>query len=257
MSTQLFTDLAGSQFLTIPSNLNKSEVLDIITKYKIIFQNKIKVIFDNSDPILIADSFMDPKNNLSYDASISPYNSNFFILDKMQSTIWLDKNPFIGFKIKQILFENKEEVELIKNLIINSFAIKITKGAQLQTIIEGDEIRAKSILAKFDQSFLQPSLKTFLVKSDLDEIVGCYSLIKIGNEVQLSGVAGRTALENSYKGKKLVVLCQAMISSFLTESEFGDVNYLTLSNSKKPVAQMYRDLDIPENHSRKGLLVEF
>jgi hypothetical protein len=256
MSIQLFTDLAGSQFLTIPAGLDALTILNLISEYKSTFQNKVKVIFDNYDPIFISNLFADFAKDSNFNIEVNPYNSNFFVFDKNQSKIWLDYNPLQGFVTEEILYDDMQNIEIIKNLLVNSFAVKMTKDADSKTVVENDSIRSRAILDKFDISYNQQVLKTFLVKSESDEIVGCYSMIKVGNEVQLSSVAGRANMPNSFKGKKLVVLCQAMISSFLAEPEFSDTEYLTLSNSKKPVAQMYSDLNILKNNSRKGLLVQ-
>lgn len=257
MSSQLFTDLAGSNFLTITSDLDQNSILELFSELRLANYKKIKVIFDDYDPEFISNLLSNFANENDVQVSISPYNSNFFVFNREESKTWLANNSSAGLAVEHIKLSGFENIEIIKNLLVNSFAIKITKDDESKTVFEDDILRSESILSEFEKSFSQEGLKTFLVKSEQGEIVGCYSLIKIGNEVQLSGVAGRTSLENSYKGKKLVILCQAMISSFLTHKDFNDVKYLTLSNSKKPVAQMYSDLNIPKNIIRKGLLVQF
>jgi hypothetical protein len=257
MKSQFFTDLAGSNFLTIPNELKRDSILELFTELKLAKYNKIKIIFDNYDPEFISNLISNFANNSNLSISISQYNSNFFVFNREESITWLDNYSIASLVVEHIKLSDFENIEIVKNLLVNSFAIKITKDNESKTVFEDDILRSDSILGKFEKSFSQDGLNTFLVKSEQGDIVGCYSLIKIGNEVQLSGVAGRTSLKNSYKGKKLIMLCQSMIHSFLNSEDFSDVKYLTLSNSKKPVAQMYSELNIPKNNNRKGLLVEF
>jgi hypothetical protein len=256
MSVQQFTDLAGSHFLTIPKNASEELIIESLSYLRLTKTSKIKVIFDTYDLSFIYGLLVEFANNSNFKINIEPYNSNFFVFNREQARIWLDNNPLQNFVTKQILCQDSDNIEVVKNLQVNSFAIKITKGVDAKTVIEDDEIRAKAILDKFEGSYTQKGLKTYLVKSKLNEIVGCFSLIKTGNEVQLSGVAGRTNLNNSFKGKKLIILCHEMLCCFLSEQEFKDTDYLTLSNSKLPIAQMYLDLNIPKNESRKGLLFQ-
>ncbi len=245
-----FTDLACSNFLKIPSNLDSVRLKEFVEKQN--FDSKTKLIFNEYNPDFIEQTILtlNPKLN------VKPYNSNFFILDRRQAKEFLNQELLEGFTVFEIDEKDKENLEIIKNLLTSSFAVKIYKDENGKTIFEEKPERAEEVLINFENNYKQTGLKTFLVKSKLGEIVGCFSLIRIANEVQLSGVAGRTTLPNSYTGKKLVILCQAMISSFLKSTDFEDVQFLTLSNSKTPVAQIYAELGIPKNTTRKGLLVK-
>ena len=245
-----FTDLACSRFLTIPTNLDSSSLVEFIERQE--FENKTKIIFDNYDSKFVEQNVLSSNQNLI----VKPYNSNFFIFDRGHAQDFLNNELLADFNITEINFEDKENIGIVKNLLKSSFAVKISKDENGKTIFEERREKAEEILANFDLSFTRDGLKTFLVKSKLGEIVGCYSLIKVGEEVQLSGVAGRTTLPNSYQGKKLIILCQAMVSSFLNTKDFDNSTFLTLSNSKEPVAKMYADLGIPKNITRKGLLVQ-
>ena len=245
-----FTDLAGSHFLTIPSNLDSTSLNNFLKEQS--FDSKTKLIFDNYDPNFVEQFILASNPKLI----IKPYNSNFFIFDRKEAEAFLNPETMADFAITKIVFGDLENIEIIKNLLKNSFAVKISKDDNGKTTFEENPEKTKELLGNFNFRFEQDGLKTFLVKSKLGEIVGCYSLIKIGGEVQLSGVSGRTTMPNSYQGKKLIILCQAMISSFLNTVDFDDIQFLTLSNSKIPVAQMYSDLGIPTNTTRKGLLVQ-
>jgi hypothetical protein len=252
-----FFDLAGSHFVTLPSGLNTTQTeLFLSSKENLWNSNQTsKLVFDNYEidniELIIDKIARDKKLHVE----IKDYNSNFFALTRKEAAQWLTKNPFDGFEIEQITKNNKPDIEIVKNLLISSFAVKISKNSDGQTIFEPKEERENLILNNFDNVFDQAGLFTYLLKSETGQIVGSYSLYNVENEVQLSAVAGRTTLENGFKGKKLLPLCQAMIWSFLNEPKFATLDSLTLSNSKAPVAQLYSDLGYSKNSNRKGLLI--
>jgi hypothetical protein len=253
---QFFTDLAGSNFLNIPADLTQQEILTFLNDSKVFFGSSVKVIFDNYDSELISQALYSFADESDLNVSVLPYNSNFFVFDRGECVSFLNGVSMADFEIIEANFGDKSNLEIIKNLLVNSFAVKVNKDELGKTVFEDRPLRAKEILDNFDSTFLQSGLKTFLVKTKTNEIVGCYSLIQIGGEVQLSGVAGRTTLPSSFQGKKLSILCKAIVTSFLNQKNFESADFLTLSNSKAPVAQMYSDLGIPKNVIRKGLLVQ-
>ncbi len=250
--TNYYTDLAISNFLSLPAKLNEQELTEFLTLQQNHLKGRIKVVFDNCNPEFVQ-SIIQKVFPVS---KIKPYNSNFFVLNRQESVNFLNKDTLIDFEILEVRSNDKENIDVIKNLLTSSFAIKISKDELGKTIFDENPQRVIEILSNFDKSYKQKGLKTFLVKSKQGEIVGCYSLIQVNKEVQLSGVAGRTTLNNCFKGKKLLILCQAMISSFLKEKSFEKLEFLTLSNSKVPVANIYQDLGIPKNFNRKGLLLQ-
>jgi hypothetical protein len=253
---QFFTDLAGSYFLNIPADLSQQEISSFLNSSKPFFGSSVKVVFDNYETQLISQAFYDLADNSGLKISVEPYNSNFFVFDRFECDSFLRGVSMDNFETTEVNFEDKISLEIIKNLLVSSFAIKVNKDDAGKSVFEDRPLRAKEILDNFDSTFLQTGLRTYLVKSNKDEIVGCYSLIQVGHEVQLSGVAGRTTLLNGFQGKKLLILCQAMVSSFLNQKNFESAHFLTLSNSKIPVAQMYSELGIAKNITRKGLLVQ-
>lgn len=257
-----FYDLAGSSFLTLPNNLDLTDLKNILIDSKAIIlarNNKIKVIFDTYNitdiQSILGEVFVNKQINSKNNIKIESYNSNFFQIQKTQQSNILNLNTQLNwqnyeseFLTEEISPQNIDQIAIIHNLLINSFGITTNQ--------EKNQKKIDYINQNLGQDINNPDMLSFLVKDYSNNIVGCYSLTAIGIEAQLSAVAGRSTLTNSYKnGKKLPVLSASMIHQFETHLHFKQYKNLTLSNSKQPVAKFYSDLGIPTHPTRQGLLI--
>lgn len=280
---QPFYDLAGSSFLTLPSNLsliNLRQVLinskDLILARNITSNNKIKVIFDNYN-------LQDINNILTevfVNNQILSYSTNFFKVNKqiqqqfspnqsLKSNLNLNLKPELDWQnyckafitktlglTKQINKPTNQQLDIIHNLLVNSFATTINQENNQNQHIK-NQTKANYINRYFTLDITNPNMKSFIVESKEGNIVGSYSLTIIDKEVQLSAVAGRSSLDNSYKnGKKLPILSASIIYEFETNPFFAKCEDLTFSNSKKPVADFYNKLGIISNPNRQGLIIK-
>jgi hypothetical protein len=255
-----FYDIAGSSFLTLPTGLDFATLEQVLRESKMDIlgrSSKIKVIFDDYG----IDNVQEILERVFVECEIGPYNSHFFKIGRNNIEQFLNQNSQLDWSAYQANFVNLEDLgetekSIIKDLLINSFAVKIVKEND-QEITAFKQEKIDYINTYFEADIDNPNMLTFLVQDKMAQIVGCYSLTKVGNEAQLSAVAGRTSLPNGYRGgKKLPILSASMIYEFSTSPFFEGCEFLTLSNSKTPVANFYHSLGIPDNRNRKGLSVE-
>jgi hypothetical protein len=259
-----FCDLAGSIFLTLPSGLDLQNLSGLISDNQDLITNqpnKIKVIFDNYDLDMVQSEF----ENRFQGSKITPYNSNFFKLTKDEVKALLVKSPQLDWSNYQEEFEIKpyslDQKNVLINILLNSFAVNFSRDSEGKSVISVNEIKSKYILENFEKHSGNPNLHTFIVYSKAGEVVGTFGLKVVGNEVQLSAVAGRFVdFEKyvDYKGaKKLPLISAAFVEVFANDQVFADIKTLTFSNSKPSVIQFYNDLGFDNNLSRKGFILDF
>lgn len=257
-----FADLAGSIFLTLPSGLHILQLKTLIqNNLEVIYQrkNKIKVIFDNYNLEDIKSIFDDIPS-----LDIGDYNSHFFKLTK---------DEIVGLKIKspQLDWQNysnefiikkyhSNQKEILLNILLNSFAVNFSKDKTGKSIITTNKIKQKYILENFGRNSQNSDLNTFIIYSKLGEIVGTFGLTVVGNEVQLTAVAGRFEEFKNFKpyseAKKLPLISAAFVETFGSSSTFELYNNLTFSNSKASVIKFYSDLGFKDNTYRKGFIID-
>ena len=257
-----FADLAGSIFLTLPSNLDLQELSNLIDYNKDILLkqlNKLKVIFDNYD----LDSMQLLFVSYFEKAEITLYNSNFFKLTKSEIDKLILKSPQLDwdnysseFKIKPYSLDQKE---ILLNILINSFAVNFSRNIEGKSVITPNLNKQRYILDNFEKHCSNEDLQTFLVYAKSGEVVGTFGLNIIGGEVQLSAVAGRFVDFGNYIGykgaRKLPLISAAFVQIFKTHFTFIDCNKLTFSNSKPSVIEFYSNLGFENNLERKGFIL--
>jgi hypothetical protein len=258
-----FCDLAGSIFLTLMPGLDLQNLSSLISenKYSISSQpNKLKVIFDNYDLDTVQSEF---ENRFPL-SKITPYNSIFFKLTKDEVKGLLVKSSQLNWSNYQDEFEIKPyspgQKDILINILLNSFAVNFGRNAEGKSIITNNETKQKYILENFDKHSSNPDLHTFIIYSRSGEVVGTFGLTVVGQEIQLSAVAGRfvdTQGAKGYKGaKKLPLISAAFVEVFVNHEGFVDIDTLTFSNSKPSVIQFYSDLGFDNNAERKGFIFE-
>jgi hypothetical protein len=258
-----FCDLAGSIFLTLPSGLDLQSLSSAISQNQkaIITQpNKLKVIFDNYNLDTIESEF----ENHFLNCKITPYNSNFFKLTKSEVKALLVKSTQLDWQIYKSEFEIKpystDQKEFLLNILLNSFAVNFGRDINGKSVITINETKQKYILENFEKHSNNLDLHTFIIYSKIGEVVGTFGLTVVGQEAQLSSVAGRFVDSSEYKGykgaKKLPLISAAFVEIFANHEIFVDIETLTFSNSKPSVIQFYSDLGFDNNIDRKGFIFE-
>jgi hypothetical protein len=258
-----FCDLAGSVFLTLPASLSLQNLSSSISdnKQSIACQpNKLKVIFDNYDIDTVQSEF----ENRFPACKITAYNSTFFKLSKDEVKALLTKSPQLNWENYKLEFAIKayssDQKQILLNILTNSFAVNFGRDDLGKSVITTNGIKKKYILDNFDSHIINPDLHSFIVYSKAREIVGTFGLTVVGDEVQLSAVAGRFVEFGSFKGyrgaKKLPLISAAFAEIFANHQAFAAIQTLTFSNSKQSVVQFYTDLGFDLNTSRKGFIVE-
>jgi hypothetical protein len=260
---QPFCDLAGSIFLTMPSGLGLQNLSTLISENKDLISNqpnKLKVIFDNYNLNAVQSEF----ESRFLNCKITPYNSNFFKLTKTEVKGLLLKSPQLdwsGYKNEfAIKAYSTDQKEVLTNILLNSFAVNFARDGDGKSVITTNEIKQNYILENFETHSSNPNLHTFIIYSKAGEVVGTFGLTVVGDEVQLSAVAGRFLEFESYKGykgaKKLPVISAAFVEVFANYCVFADIQTLTFSNSKSSVVQFYSELGFDFNRNRKGFIID-
>jgi hypothetical protein len=258
-----FCDLAGSVFLTLPSGLDLQNLSAIISKNKEIITNqpnKLKIIFDRYYIGTVQSGF----ENYFLGCKISPYNSNFFKLTKDEVKALLVKSPALDWNSYISEFEIKaysqDQKGILLNILLNSFAVNFTRDAEGKSVITSNNSKQKYILDNFEKHSTNPGLHTFVIYSKAGEVVGTFGLTIIGDEIQLSAVAGRFVDTEHTKGfegaKKLPLISAAFVEVFAKHEIFAGIETMTFSNSKASVIQFYSDLGFGVNSKRKGFIFE-
>jgi hypothetical protein len=263
-------DLAGSIFLTIPSGLSLDRIVELLHDLGERSQNnlwdhgnKIKIVFDSYRPEDIVRCCEIVAENSSINLNFETYNSHFFVITQKEAQE-LVQNDFrfldfeSNFVVKTVDKNSTEDKKTIKQLLLDSYGVKFQSDPKAIIPVEP---KIDFINNKFEDLLDANNINCFLVKSKSGEIVGCFGLsnVEYGNliETQLTAVAGRYTGENNYIGaKKLPILNAAFVSEFVNNPIFGGSCALSLSNSKKPVAQMYTDFGFQRNQYRQGIIVE-
>ena len=260
---QPFCDLAGSVFLTLPSGLDLQQLFALMSENKQLIAcqpNKIKTIFDNYDLNQVQSEFA----NCFTGSKITPYNSNFFKLDKNEIEDLLAQSPELNWSNYQNEFVIKpyslDQKDVLINILVSSFAVNFDRDSVGKSIVTTNNLKRKYILENFDKHSSNPNLYTFVIYTKTGEVVGTFGLTIVGSEVQLSAVAGRfveTENRKSYKRtKKLPIISAAFVEIFANRENFKNIQCLTFSNSKPSVIQFYQELGFYNNTARKGFILE-
>ena len=106
-------------------------------------------------------------------------------------------------------------------------------------------------LEKFPNKF-EPKFE----QSKKFEVVGVFSFLKIGNEVQLHYTAGKTTLTNNFVGKKLPILTAAMLDILKNSPNYQKTKKLTFSNKDESVSKAYESVGFELLQNRKCLLIK-
>jgi hypothetical protein len=258
-----FRDLAGSIFLTLPSDLHRSQLTGLISENSqdILNQPKnIKVIYDDYAKTEVEGALVAALQ----DITLSPYSTTFFCVTKTEINNLVSQYNDLNwgsyrddFTIEAYEPENKE---VLMNLLLNSFAVNFNKNTEGKTIISINEEKQKYIQENFDANISNQDMKTFIIRASNGEIVGSFSLTIIAGEVQLSAVAGRFVDFGSHQayqgGKKLPLLSAAFVETFEHDENYSEIETLSFSNSKPSVIKFYSDLGFEINPRRNGVMVE-
>jgi hypothetical protein len=258
-----FCDLAGSIFLTLPSDLDLQHLYFLISENQEIISNqpnKLKVIFDNYDLATIQSQL----GNCFKGCKITPYNSNFFKLHKDNLSNLITKSSKLNWQNYENEFEIKpystDQKEILLNILLNSFAVNFTRDDSGKSVITSNKVKEKYILENFEKHIANSNLFTFIIYSKIGEIVGTFGLTLTGNEVQLSSVAGRFVDFSNFRifvgEKKLPVISAAFVEMFKSHEPFVGLKTLTFSNSKLSVIKFYSELGFDNNDIRKGFILE-
>ena len=250
-------DLAGSQFLTAKS-IDPFDDIRPFLKSKFEPSQKYRLLVDNFIDTDIAEWVVAnfPK------VAVQPYTTTFYRFLRETSQSFLTKFPVLDASLLATDFDciridekDLESKNIIQNLIENSFGVSFKATENGTKEISANESKIQKLQSKFDTLWNQPKNHKYLVKTKTGEIVGTFTLTKVEFEVQLSAVAGRSNLQNTFTGKKLPILCAFVVQQFLQEKDFAKCDILTFSNSKEPVAQMYSSLGFEENPERCGVIL--
>ncbi len=261
-------DLAGSVFLTIPSGLSLDRIVELINDLEanLLGQNtKIKVVFDAYTSADITRCFEIIAQARELNITIEPYDSHFFSISRDEANslvnsdmrFWEFGQEFITFQV----LPNSDDYGVIKQLLIDSYGVYFQREPKA-IIPRPDKIAFFE--NNLERLLADELINCFVVKSKVGEIVGTYCLSALSydnnskpwKEVQLTAVAGRYTGNNNFtKTKKLPLICTSLVREFANNPIFADFDTLTLSNSKKPVAQMYTDYGFERNVHRQGIIV--
>jgi hypothetical protein len=264
MSHQIYQDLSGGIFATVTSPEDIFN-LDFVTQVKTFLAiDKVRILSDyyNSQEVETAlNSLSKDPSSIIQNLKIIPYSTNFFAVQRkdLEHNIFasseLDwenyRQDFVVLKVEK---ENQQMMTILSNFLTTSFAVDHNKKSP--TFGQIKEQRKQSILSRLAENMNNKFMQTFLILTRSGELVGCFSLTNVLNECQLTGVTGLCTLPNNYSGKKLGVLCGAIVNEYYTNEFFSAAESLTFSNSKKPVANLYSNLGFEKNKNRTGWILE-
>ncbi len=260
MSYQIYQDLSGGIFATItaPKDIFNPDFVVQVRAFLAI--DKVRILSDYTNQQEIKDkinsTFLIPNSTLQ----LNPYSTNFFAVQMKD----LEHNIFTSseldwekyrqeFAVIKIETNNSQMLSILSNFLTTSFAVDHNKKSL--TFGQVKESRKQSILDNLSINIHNKFIQTFLILTRSGDVVGCFSLANVLDECQLSNVAGLCTLPNNYSGKKLGVLCSAIVNEYYTNEFFSAAKSLTFSNSKETVANLYSNLGFEKNKNRTGWIL--
>ena len=189
-------------------------------------------------------------------------------------------------KQSEINNQNKENFEIAMNFFLTSFGSDFTRNLDGKLALIPDQKAQNEIQKLVIKALENPANKIFLVKKLLKnqtenqqnntlelekfpnkfepkfeqskkfEVVGVFSFLKIGNEVQLHYTAGKTTLTNNFVGKKLPILTAAMLDILKNSPNYQKTKKLTFSNKDESVSKAYESVGFELLQNRKCLLIK-
>lgn len=221
------------------------------------------------------------KSEFSFEFNI--YQTNFFQLETAQITSKIEQNPTLnwqtlkqnGFQYCQIFpnDEHDQDFQTAMNFFLTSFGSDFVRDLDGKLTLIPDK-KAKNEIEKLVLKALKnPANKIFLVKKNQSkqlsntnlksnefgnksEVVGAFSFLEIGNEVQLHYTAGKTTIKNNFEGKKLPILTATMLDILTNYPNYKQTKKLTFSNKDQIVSKAYESVGFELLATRKCLLVK-
>jgi len=261
-----FYVIDGAIYIYISKNMPTSEVFGELKELGNLFvQNpKVRLVIEGHDENDIGLVLEKLSTELKLKVKISDYKTNFFGLNKQEvsrlSQAYFSQQLQISnfkdsFSFKEVDKNNSQELNIVENFIQNSFGVDF--------VAEGDRFLAVPSISKmqrissnFSKGIGEVNSKMFLIKTKTQELVGCYALVNVDNDIQLESVCGLSTLENIYQGKKLPVLMGSVLEVLNTHQAYEDFESFSFTNSKEKVSTLYKSLNFKINKNRFGFMVE-
>jgi hypothetical protein len=214
---------------------------------------RVKFIFSNSSFESSQIKFQNYQTTDYQTNFLSLNKQNKFTLQNSNLLNW-QKNYQINFVIKKVNPNLKQDYELVKDYILNSFGVNFIKQDGVLTGIS-DEFKTTKIEQNFDKSIFDKRLLNYYIIDKEGLNVAFFSLFNFNQQTYLQSVSGLTSQPSSTQ-KKLPILLSGIVELLNFDSKFVNTQELIFSNSHPKVTQSYKDLGAFEAVEIAGLVLK-